>query len=103
MNGDSAIYGSSPWTYQNDSSNGNVWYTKKGENVYGISLGWPEDDVLKVTSPKAVKGATKISMVGMPGELEYDSERDSKSKEKTSFSSFLKLMKMKKCRKNGGI
>ncbi len=28
---------------------GSVWYTKKGEVVYGIILEWPEDDIIQVS------------------------------------------------------
>lgn len=72
MNGDSAIYSSEPWTFQNDSSNGKVWYTKKGDNVYGISLGWPDNDILRVSSPEVREGTTRIQMIGYQGhDLEY--------------------------------
>lgn len=46
---------------QNDSLNGDVWYTAKGDVVYAIALGWPENDVLKIKSPKAVHPQTKAS------------------------------------------
>ena len=62
-----AIYSSKPWKYQNDTLNGKVWYTKKKNSVYGMALGWPEDDVLKVAAPKVTK-LTKITMLGYKGD-----------------------------------
>ena len=47
VNGE-AIYDSRPFVYQNDSLSKwpQVWYTVKPGVVYGISLGWPENDLL---------------------------------------------------------
>ncbi|ELT98499.1 hypothetical protein CAPTEDRAFT_49326, partial [Capitella teleta] len=49
VNGE-AIYGSKPWTHQNDTITPAVWYTsqKSGSEttVYAILLKWPEADVL---------------------------------------------------------
>lgn len=45
-----AIYSSQPWTYQNDTSTPNVWYTSGQssthlrKNVYAIVLDYPYDD-----------------------------------------------------------
>jgi len=54
VNGE-AIYGSRPWTHQNDTLNGHVWYTKKNQIVYAIVLQWPENDVLKVRNERCPK------------------------------------------------
>ena len=68
VNGE-AIYSSNPWSHQNDSSNGDVWYTSKvspgeGRVVYGVLLQWPQSgERLVVSSPKA--GAeTSVSLLG---------------------------------------
>ncbi|KAJ8974173.1 hypothetical protein NQ317_004850 [Molorchus minor] len=45
INGE-AIYGSQPWTAQNDSLTEGIWYTSKGNNVYAILLKWNKDAVL---------------------------------------------------------
>lgn len=45
VNGE-AIYSSKPWSTQNDTANGNVWYTQKEDVVYGITLEWPENNEL---------------------------------------------------------
>ncbi len=74
---------------QNDSANGDVWYTRKEDVVYAIALKWPDDDVLKVTQnrmsvekisyakffffkkkqvadAKVEEGVTTITMLGLP-------------------------------------
>lgn len=48
VNGE-AIYGTKPWTHQNDT-NGYTWYTAKENAVYAINLKWPDNDVLKLGS-----------------------------------------------------
>ena len=63
INGE-AIYGSHPWTYQNDTVNSNVWYTSNGTGaVYGIVLQWPSDNVVTIgaINPSTV---TALSLVG---------------------------------------
>ncbi len=87
VNGE-AIYATRPWTYQvgggggnicfflpdlvlyislcflkNDSVNGNVWYTRKGDKVYGIVLEWPEDDVIEVVLIATVDGDKEVTVV----------------------------------------
>lgn len=50
VNGE-AIYGSTSWIVQNDTStNSEVWYTLKENTVYGIILKWPEDNLLELKS-----------------------------------------------------
>ena len=71
INGE-AIYSSSPWSYQNDSSNSDVWYTSKvspveGVLVYGVVLQWPDSGSLVVTSPQPADN-TVITLLGWPGE-----------------------------------
>lgn len=58
MNGE-AIYSSTPWQYQNDTANSQVWYTAKGDSVYAFSLGWPEEDQL-ILGALGVPGEAKI-------------------------------------------
>jgi len=70
VNGE-AIYGSKPWTHQNDSLAGNVWYTTKlspsdGLVVYAIMLTWPESGKLDLGSP--ISGPdTHLTMLGLGG------------------------------------
>ena len=51
--------------------NGNVWYTKNDPFVYGIVTDWPDNDVLSVASPQADLANTKITMLGVEGELTF--------------------------------
>merc|ERR1719319_185347 len=50
VNGE-AIYSSKPWTTQNDTYNGNVWYTVRENVVYGIMLEWPASHILQLAAP----------------------------------------------------
>lgn len=52
VNGE-GIYGSRPWLCQNDTANGNVWYTSRtdhtyGTVVYGFVTEWPANGHLQV-------------------------------------------------------
>lgn len=61
INGE-AIYDTSPWLYQNDTSNSDVWYTSKKKwnetanttetftEVFAFFLKWPNDNVLQMGS-----------------------------------------------------
>ncbi|CAL4059921.1 unnamed protein product, partial [Meganyctiphanes norvegica] len=62
INGE-AIYGSSPWKYQNDTLAPGVWYTAKGDSVYAFSLSWPTTDILTLASVIPTP-QTHISMLG---------------------------------------
>eukprot|EP00092_Neocalanus_flemingeri_P026849 GFUD01029105.1.p1 GENE.GFUD01029105.1~~GFUD01029105.1.p1 ORF type:complete len:519 (+),score=132.75 GFUD01029105.1:145-1557(+) len=70
VNGE-AIYGSKPWTHQNDSLNGDVWFTSKlspsdGQVVYAILLAWPESGKLELGSPRPGQD-TKVTLLGLAG------------------------------------
>lgn len=69
VNGE-AIYGTSPWTYQNDTTNPDVWYTaKQGDSgivVYAILLKWPDNSVLKLGAPIASQ-QTQVTLIGYQG------------------------------------
>ncbi|KAK3102504.1 hypothetical protein FSP39_011859 [Pinctada imbricata] len=72
VNGE-AIYGSKPWTYQNDTVTENIWYTMKstpsGHSVYAISLSWPDDHLL-LGAPIA-STATVVTLLGYDGHFDY--------------------------------
>uniref|UniRef100_A0A8C3PT03 Hydroxymethylglutaryl-CoA lyase, mitochondrial n=1 Tax=Calidris pygmaea TaxID=425635 RepID=A0A8C3PT03_9CHAR len=55
-----AIYESKPWRVQMENSTDTVWYTSKGPVVYAIFLIWPQDNVLKLSSPTP-SPATQVS------------------------------------------
>lgn len=83
INGE-AIYGTSPWIHQNDTVNGNVWYTcvktkYNGRNptsrpresdtitaTYAIFLEWPKNNILQVgdIAPYLHTGTYDIKMLG---------------------------------------
>lgn len=67
-----AIYGSKPWSHQNDTLISDVWYTSQktlnGTMVYAIVLDWPENNVLKLGAPVASPTST-VSMLGFDGQL----------------------------------
>lgn len=65
INGE-AIYGTKPWTVQNDTHTSGVWYTSKKTDLYAIVLFWPADNVLTLESPVALlKDANaKVTLLG---------------------------------------
>ena len=77
INGE-AIYSTTPWTTcQNDTTNGDVWYTKKDDIIYGIVLGWPETDSVTLSCPIVDNMETKITMLGLSeGNLGFDVSLD---------------------------
>ena len=77
VNGE-AIYRSNPWSHQNDSSNGDVWYTSKvspgeGRLVYGVLLQWPQTGGRLVVSSPQAGPQTSVSLLGWAGQsLPYE-------------------------------
>ncbi|GFT63873.1 alpha-L-fucosidase [Nephila pilipes] len=69
VNGES-IYGSSPWTAQNDTLTPGVWYTSKGKNVYAIVLNWPKNNILQLGSLQ-LDPEDEIYMLGVSSPLEF--------------------------------
>uniref|UniRef100_A0A8D0FLK5 Alpha-L-fucosidase n=1 Tax=Strix occidentalis caurina TaxID=311401 RepID=A0A8D0FLK5_STROC len=65
-----AIYESKPWRVQMENSTDTVWYTSKGPAVYAIFLIWPQDNVLKLSSPTS-SPATQVTMLGFAGTLKW--------------------------------
>ena len=63
-----AVYGSRPWTFQNETSagGGDVWYTRSGEDrprgqlVYAILLSWPATGVVQLAAPAASPDTTVL-------------------------------------------
>ncbi|XP_060800381.1 tissue alpha-L-fucosidase [Amyelois transitella] len=91
VNGE-AIYSSSPWVRQNDTIEGDVWYTcaktnydanhpvRKPNasdnitNIYAIFLRWPRDNILKMRyiTPYLHSGNYKVMMLGYDGYLQWE-------------------------------
>ncbi|KAI5638558.1 alpha-L-fucosidase domain-containing protein [Phthorimaea operculella] len=83
VNGD-AIYGTSPWLHQNDTINGDVWYTctkakyngvnptsvpNKNDSlkaIYAIFLKWPKSNVLTLgdITPELHSGFNQVKLLG---------------------------------------
>ncbi|GFO21442.1 alpha-l-fucosidase-like [Plakobranchus ocellatus] len=78
VNGE-GIYGTKPWTFQNETLNGNIWYTSKPAastegvasgltDVFAILLKWPEDlsQPLILADPVPTD-STQVSLLGYEG------------------------------------
>lgn len=65
VNGE-AIYGTRPWKVTSD---GDIRFTQKDGFVYAVFLKWPGDKFV-IKSLRATPGS-KISMLGIPGELDW--------------------------------
>lgn len=69
INGE-AIYGTQPWTVQNDTLTTGVWYTSKNKVVYALALFWPDNNVLELASAlPLLKHQAQITMLGAEGTL----------------------------------
>lgn len=70
-----AIYGSVPWTTQNDTATPNVWYTRNktiSTTVYAcITDHWP-GQMLELSAPKPLPDySTTVELFGYPGLLKW--------------------------------
>jgi len=77
INGE-AIYSTTAWTHQNDTTTPGVWYTQSKiantfgtKPVYAIILFWPEDNVVQLGSPSAGP-ITHLSFLGYNGTIEWN-------------------------------
>lgn len=70
INGE-AIYDTKPWSVQNDTLTGTVWYTqsKDEKQLYASILQWPNDDILLLGSLKPSENS-KISLLGYSSAIE---------------------------------
>ena len=69
-----AIYKTTPWQYQNDTTNPNVWYTSKDDSVYAILLKW-SNDFVKISAISKYKFST-IKLLGYDGMLKWTQTSD---------------------------
>jgi alpha-L-fucosidase len=69
VNGE-AIYETKPWKYQNDTTNSDVWYTSKGNAVYGIVTKYPKNGKVQITAPQTAD-STEISLLGYSGKVQW--------------------------------
>lgn len=72
VNGE-GIYETKPWSVQNDTTTGNVWYTQsKNHNViYAHLLEWPKDGQLYLGSVNSyLQDQSEISLLGFHPKLE---------------------------------
>ncbi|KAE8624651.1 hypothetical protein XENTR_v10006013 [Xenopus tropicalis] len=74
INGE-AIYASKPWRVQKENSSVTIWYTSKGSSVYSIFMSWPENNTLKLQSPKSTSQTT-VTLLGMSGQLTWKQSPD---------------------------
>lgn len=73
-----AIYYSSPWSFQSDSINKNVWYTKnrtmdevnQTTTIYATFLDWPDSSIVNLGAPQPSE-ATKVYLLGYESEFEW--------------------------------
>lgn len=69
VNGE-AIYDTQPWKRANDTLSNHVWYTTKGEAVYGILLKWPENNVIELGLIQPTEG-TIVTILGIKKKLAW--------------------------------
>ena len=61
INGE-AIYGTRPWKQDNDDL---IRYTRKGDTLYAIVQGWPDDPALNISAlPQNVGKAVRVTLLG---------------------------------------
>ncbi|KAK7603142.1 hypothetical protein V9T40_003141 [Parthenolecanium corni] len=77
------IYGTNPWTTcQNDTENGNIWYTTKKygtqeQVLFAIFLQWPETGILKMKCVTSLQSTTVIRLLGIDANLKWHSTESS--------------------------
>uniref|UniRef100_A0A8D0G670 Tissue alpha-L-fucosidase n=1 Tax=Sphenodon punctatus TaxID=8508 RepID=A0A8D0G670_SPHPU len=74
INGE-AIYATEPWRVQMENGTNSVWYTSKESAVYAIFLAWPQDSVLKLSSPIPSPN-TQVTMLGFIKPLKWEKSLD---------------------------
>ncbi|XP_039253452.1 alpha-L-fucosidase-like [Styela clava] len=67
-----AVYGSTPWTHQNDTLSKGIWYTAKPGTVYAFFFTWPESGSLTLGSAIPVAETSKVSLLGTSISLPWE-------------------------------
>ncbi|KAK6169310.1 hypothetical protein SNE40_020389 [Patella caerulea] len=74
VNGE-AIYGSKPWSHQNDTVTPGIWYTSKngstGPVVYASIPQWPENGEVFLGAPTP-SSSTKVTLLGYPKTFDFN-------------------------------
>ena len=68
-----AVYGSRPWSVQNDTATSGVWYTQREGAVYAMVLEWPGADGLVLGSVD-LPAEGKVMMLGYGEPLQWGRE-----------------------------
>ncbi|XP_048236584.1 alpha-L-fucosidase-like isoform X1 [Haliotis rufescens] len=72
VNGE-AIYGSKPWSHQNDTVTPRVWYTQNEGFVYAIIFSWPTGTMNNlVLSAPVPTTSTTVTLLGYMGQFTWD-------------------------------
>ncbi|XP_020838743.1 tissue alpha-L-fucosidase-like [Phascolarctos cinereus] len=67
------IYASKPWRVQMENTTTTIRFTIKQSDVYVFYSDWPQDGVLRLTSPIPTNRTT-VSMLGVPGFLKWSQD-----------------------------
>jgi alpha-L-fucosidase len=66
-----AIYSTTPWTYQNDTTNPDVWYTQSKDNaVYAILVKMPTNPKINLGAP-TMSSTSTVELVGCSEPLQW--------------------------------
>ncbi|KAL6261568.1 hypothetical protein P5V15_006654 [Pogonomyrmex californicus] len=76
VNGE-AIYNTKPWTVQNDTLTGSVWYTisKNEKQLYALILEWPDDNILSLGSLK-LSTNSQVYLLGYSSAIPWKQSND---------------------------
>ncbi|CAG2170874.1 unnamed protein product [Oppiella nova] len=69
-----AIYGSKPWTHQNDTITPDVWYTQNDGKVYASVVHWPESGRVLLGGLKYSTVAS-IQLIGAKDSLQFTEDK----------------------------